>query len=1122
MQCPRCHSQNREDVRFCEDCGSRLTASCPSCGSELTVGRRFCGNCGAALTTYAAPARFASPQAYTPEYLARKIRTSRNLLEGERKQITVLFADTRGSMELIADRDPEEARVLLDTILEHMMEAVHRYEGTVNQVAGDGVMALFGAPLAHEDHAARGCYAALTMLESVERYAADLPSCLGADIGIRVGLNSDEVMIRSIKSDLRMDYAATGRAVHLAARMEQMAQPGTSLITGTTFALTEGLFDVKPLGPVVVKGLADPVPTYRLLAVRQSHTRFQATSVARGLSRLTGRTLELDRLEEIYDQVGRNGQLVALVGEPGVGKSRLLYEFIRSRSSLECTVLVGQGASYAGQTAYYPIVGLIKSYLGIELSDGGAEILAKTVAKVAALGRDLENTVSALLWLLDEPVDEPGWRALDAAGRREQAATALKRLFLALSGAQPLLLVFEDLHWIDTETQAFLDDLVGILSAAPIMLAVTYRPEYLHQWAGRETYTQLRINPLPPPGAEELLAHLLGTDASLGPLKGTLIARTEGNPLFLEETVRALVESRILVGQPRAYKTSAQMEKIDIPASVQAVLAARIDRLTPAEKHVLQSASVIGTDAPLALLREIVNLSNDELLSILPGLQAAELLYQTALYPEMQYSFKHSLTQEVAYSGLLREHRRMLHAAVLDAVERLYAGRIAERIEDLARHAVRGEKWEKAVHYLRQAGVQAAQRSAHQVALGFFNEALAAVAQLPAQEAHMEQAIELHFAARNSLWPLWDHEAMLRHLIDAEKLASLLGDKRHLGLLASFMIQHYRVIGQPDRAIEAADRAFAIARELNDFDLEVDTNFRLGLSYLNLGDYRSAADFLSRNVTALDGGRSYRRADQPGLPAVLSRAWLAIALAEQGRFDEALARSGEAVAIATLVNHIYSLVSALFGLGGVQLYQGDIAAAQETLETASALCRQHDIPVLLRLLASELGYARLLAGRSVDAIPLLEHAAEIDTATPTMARHALYLVWLGEAYLHDGQTDEADRLCRRAIDIARQRKEPGHEAWALRLAGEILARQPSPDLSAAAVRLDAAITLANRLDMRTLVAWSQLGRGHVLVGMGRLQEAQQAFGAAQVLLGRAHIPAWLAGGAGMFASSAPN
>jgi tetratricopeptide (TPR) repeat protein len=916
-------------------------------------------------------------------------------------------------------------------------------------------------------------------------------------------------MIRSIRSDLRMDYAATGRTVHLAARMEQLAHPGTNLITGATLALVQGLFDVKPLSPVTVKGLADPVAVYEVVAARSGQTRLQASTAVHGLSRLTGRIAELQRLDDIRRRVGQHGQLVAVVGEPGVGKSRLIYEFTRSRETVGWTALVGQAASYARQTAYYSIVGLIKSYLGIELSDGQGEIRAKVAEKVLALDRDLADAVLPLYWLLGLPIDDPQWQALDAAGRRERGQTSLKRLLLAASRAAPLLLVFEDLHWIDSETQAFLDSFISILPGAQIMLAATYRPEYEHHWGGRACYTQLRIGPLPPSSAEELLTHLLGEDPSLRALKEALIARTEGNPLFLEETVRTLVESNVLGGKAGEYRTSFSIEQIEIPPSVQAVLAARIDRLKPSEKHVLQSAAVVGTDVPLALLREIVNLRDEELHSILPELEAGELLYQTAIYPDLQYTFKHSLTQEVAYSGLLQERRRILHAAVLEAVERLYTERIAEHVENLARHAVRGEVWEKAAQYLHQAGQQAAQRSAHQAALAFFRDALAVLGRFPRSNSNLEQAIELHFAARNSLWPLWDHAAMLEHLKEAEKLATMLGDKRYLGLLASFMIQHYRVVGEPDRAIEAAERAFAIAKDLDDFDLEIDTNFRLGLTYLNLGEYRSTAAFLYRNVEALDAGHSYARIEQPGYPSVLSRAWLAVSLAEQGRFEEAIARSTEAMAIAEEADHIYSLASAFFGHGGVLLYQSKFSAAQETLEAGLTLCRLHDIRVLRCPLMSQLGYAYLLGGRTAEAVSLLEEAAEINKTAPTSARHALYLIWLGEAYLHQGRFDEADNLCRKAIEICRQRRERGHEAWALRLSGEILGRAPVPDLAAAATVLRLALTLADRLEMRPLVASIRLGRGNICLNMGNSSEARCEFHSALSLFNELNIANWI-------------
>ena len=1091
MQCPRCHAQNREGARFCEDCGNALAASCPSCGAEVAPEKRFCGSCGARVDVAVAGSRFASPRNYTPAHLAEKIHTSRRALEGERKQVTVLFADTKGSTELIADRDPEEAREILDFVVERMMEAVHRYEGTVNQVMGDGIMALFGAPLAHEDHAARACYAALAMQEAIAQHAGDLRARHGADVQIRIGLNSGEVMVRSIRKDLRMDYAATGRTVHLAARMEQLARPGATLITAATFTLIEGLFEVNPLGSLPIKGISDPVEIYELGAARSSRTRFQAATAVRGLTRLVGRTSELQRLREILARTADgHGQLAALVGEPGVGKSRLVYEFARSQGTLGWMTLDGQAASYARQTAYFSLVALLRAYFVIDINDNMQQMRTKVTERLLALDSDLEDTVPALLWLLDIQTEDLQWQELDAAVRRERTAASLQRLLVRESRARPLLLVFEDLHWIDAETQFFLDALVEILPTARIMLIVTYRPDFEHRWSGLTYYTQLRIDSLPSQSAEELLAALVGRDASLQGLKQVLIGRTEGNPFFLEETVRALIESQTLVGERGAFRTSAAIDEISIPPSVQAVLAARIDRLTPEQKHLLQAAAVIGDDVALPLLREIAQLPNTLLLSTLQKLQAAEFLYETALYPEIQYTFKHSLTQEVAYSGLLREHRKSLHAAVVEAVERLYPDRLAERVEALARHAMRGEVWDKAVLYLRQAGLQAAKRSAHQEALLCFNDALGALRHLPQDKPNLEQAVELHFAARNALWPLWDHAKISEHLAEAERLATALGDRRQLGWVASFMVQHHRIMGDPESAIQAAERALVIARDVEDIDLQIDTSFRVALTCLSVGQYARAADFLIGNVTALDGERTYERLGQPGFPSVLSRAWLAICLAEQGQFGEAIKRGTEAIAIAEKVDHVYSLVSALFGLGGTQLYQGDLSAAQRTLETGLSLCRRYNIPVLLRLVLSELGYAHVLAGRIDEAIPLLEEAAEVNRSKATMARHALYLAWLSEAFLLHGQFDEANRLCREAINVAQRRKERGHEAWALRLSAEIHSRGPSQEFEAAEAFFLSATALADKLGMRPLAALARLGRGKLWLKRGMASMAQ--------------------------------
>jgi class 3 adenylate cyclase/tetratricopeptide (TPR) repeat protein len=1037
------------------------------------------------------PSRFASPESYTPKHLAEKILTSKSALEGERKQVTVLFADLKGSMELLADRDPEEARKLLDPVLERMMEAVHHYEGTVNQVMGDGIMALFGAPLAHEDHAVRACYAALRMQESVRRYAEDVRRTVGVPIHIRVGVNSGDVVVRSIGNDLHMDYTAVGQTTHLAARMEQAAMPGSTLITADALRLAEGYIQVKPLGPISVKGLTGPMEVCEVTGAGGVRTRLQAAA-ARGLTRFVGRDAELDQLQKAMDRAGAgHGQVVALVGEPGVGKSRLVWEFTHSQRTREWLILESGSVSYGKATSYLPVIDLLKGYFKIQARDDPRDIREKVTGKLLTLDETLKPALPTFLALLDVPVEDPQWQALDPPQRRQRTLDAVKRLLLRESRAQLLLLVFEDLHWIDIETQVLLDRLVESLPTARLLLLVSYRPEYQHGWGGKTYYSQVRLDTLPPESAGELLQALLGDAPGLQPLSQLLIERTEGNPFFLEESVRTLTDTNVLVGERGAYRLGTSVATIQVPTTVQAVLAARIDRLPPEEKRLLQAASVIGKDVPFALLQAIAELPEEALRRGLTHLQAAEFLYETSLFPDLEYTFKHALTHEVAYASLLQERRRITHARIVEASETLYAGRLAEHVERLGHHAVRGEVWEKALQYLRQAGAKAFDRSANREAVAWFEQALGALKHLPERRDTIEQAIDLRFDLRNALVPLGEYGRLFDYLREAERLAEARGDQRRLGRVFGYLAFSFTLMGDHDRAIGSGQRALAIAEAVGDLGVQVFANTYLGIVYFYLGDYRRAVEFHRRNVEALHGDLTRERFGLAGLPAVFSRAYLAVSLAELGQFADGIACGEEGVRIAEAVRHPYSQVLAEGWVGYLYLRKGDLHKAVRPLEHGLMLCRATDIRLLFPFVASFLGSAYALSGRLAEALPLLEQAVEAAVSMKAMVARSFLVGVLSEAYLLAGRMDDATELAGRALELTRAHTERGFEAWTLRLLGEIHSHRDPPEVENAKDSYRQGLALATKLGMRPLVAHCHLGLGKLYRRTGKREQARE-------------------------------
>jgi len=1050
-----------------------------------------------------------APLSYTPQYLAEKILTSRSVLEGERKQVTVLFADLKGSTELIADLDPAAARQLLDPALHHMMEAVHRYEGTVNQVLGDGIMALFGAPLAHEDHALRACYAALAMQTALRRYGDEVRRSHGLEMHMRVGLNSGEVVVRIISNDLHMDYSAVGQTTHLAARMEQLAPPGGIRLTAATLRLVEGLVQVQALGQFPVKGLPEPAEVFELTGASAIHRRFQAVA-ARGLTRFVGRQHELATLKQALEQAAAgHGQIVAIVGEAGVGKSRLVYEFTQNDVPRTWLVLEGASVSYGKATPYFPVLDLLRRYMHLEERDEVRTIRAKVTGHVLTLDAALQDIIPALLALLDVAPDDSPVLQLDPTQRRQRTLDVLKRLLLRESQVQPLLLVFEDLHWIDAETQALLDSLVGSLPTARLLLLVNYRPEYQHGWGSKTYYAQLRLDPLPPARAAEVLAALLGDGPSLAPLTQILMARTEGNPFFLEESVRTLVETGTLVGERGAYQLAQALPTIQGPATVQAVLAARIDRLPPEEKILLQTAAAIGTEVPVPLLQAIAELPEASLHRGLEHLQTAEFLYEMRLFPEQVCTFKHALTHEVAYSSLLHERRRILHARIAETMEEMAGDRVAEQVECLAHHALRGEAWAKALAYCRQAGEKAMTRSAHREAVEYYEQARNALTHLPETRDRREQALTLLLALRSALGPLGEYRRELAYLRKAEALATALDDSRRLAQVLSSLSLHRCTGGEYEQALVVTQRALELAMANGAVIQQAQANRFLARAYYHQGNYRQAIDCCKQAMAALDGMSPHERFGDIFLPAVSSCGWLAWCHAELGTFAEGRVLGEEGLRIAEAVAHPASLAVASNGLGLLVLRQGDLSRALPLLERAVSICQDSGLLGLSTLYAEPLAAAYTLGGRVADALPLLTQALERLMALARVDFQARCYLSLGEAHMLAGHLEDAHALAERALAHTRTYKERGNEAYALRLLGEIAAHRDPSDTTQAEAHYQQALALTDELGMRPLQAHCHLGLGRLYARLEQREQARTEFSTAIALYRTTGMTFWL-------------
>ncbi|MFN8543267.1 MAG: adenylate/guanylate cyclase domain-containing protein [Candidatus Binatia bacterium] len=1014
---------------------------CPSCRAENPAQANFCMACGSRLAVR-----------HPPHHLAEKIRGARGALVGERKQVTVLFADVKGSMDLAEQVDPEAWHAILERFFALLAEGVHRFEGTVTQYTGDGIMALFGAPIAHEDHAVRACWAALALTEALAGYAAELRRERGLNFAVRIGLNSGEVVVGAIGDDLHMDYTAIGHTVGLAQRIEQLAEAGRAYVTEHTAALVRGYFRLSDLGEFVLKGVREPVRVYQIEDVGPMRTRLER-SRARGLSRFVGRTQELERLEGVLAHVERgSGRIVGIVGEPGVGKSRLAWEFLQTCRARGLAVTEAHAVAHGQMVPFLPVLELLRDFFGITQQDGDREARRKvagtvvllagrpsepaprTVELVSRLGRPREGdegafreTLPVLFEFLGIPDRERPSQRLDPEARQRHLLGITKRLVAARSRRRPVVLLVEDLHWLDGGSETFLANLAGAVRDARVLLVVTFRPAYRAAWMAEPSFDAIPLQPLGPEASAELLRDLLGPDPTLVGLAHTIRERTGGNPFFMEEVVQALVEEGSVAGARGAYRLVGAIRPEAIPATVQAVLAARIDRLPPREKGVLQHAAVIGKRLHGRVLARVVGLPPEEIQAALHELIAGELLFEEALYPEAIYAFKHRLTQEVAYRSQLAEQRGAVHAAVARALASLYPDRVDEHAALLAQH------WEGAGELLEAARLS--RRAAEWTALGDPDEALRhwrktrlLVAALPPTVETARLGGAACVGVLNLGWRagLSGEEAALL-FAEGRRLADRGGDDRDLAMLLSAYGQMKTVAGEVPEASALQHEAVRVADGTGDSGLRLALQARLVLSYRDQGRLHDAlvgADAALADVPEDPARGAEVLGYSPYITLVRVRAQV---LGEMGRLDEAAHGVERAMALARDHGELEGVAWA--HMDHVRLAQctGDRSGALRHARAMIAIAEREETPYLRAQSHIALGLAYGLREEWRATTDTIGHALAIAREQRIALQfEALMLAALSEAL--GGLGDHAGALARAEEAVASARAH-GTKRW---------------------------------------------------------------------------------------------
>ena len=1110
MKCPKCQFDNRQGVKFCEECGAGMELVCPSCKANIPLGRKFCGECGHHLVeTEASPTiDYSQPQSYTPKFLADKILTGRTTIEGERKLVTVLFADIANYTSISEKLDPEEVHQIMDGCFKVLMDEIHRYQGTIDKFTGDGVMALFGAPVAHEDHAQRACHAALAIQRALELYSKKIKNDYAMDFEMRLGLNSGLVIIGSVGNDLRMDYTAIGDTVNLASRMQTMARPGSTLVSTNTYKMVRDFFKFQPLGKLKVKGKDEPIEAYELIATTEVETRIEA-AIARGLTKFVGREKEIAVLTEAFAKARSGaGQVVGIVGEAGVGKSRLLLQLREILTREEYTYIEGRCLHYGGPIAYLPLLDILRFYFDVKEGEQEALIREKMERKIIQIDEKLKDILPPLYEILSLKIEDEEFLKLEPQQKREKTFEAIRNLLVRESQNMPLILVIEDLHWIDKTSEEFLTHLTGWLANTNILLILLYRPEYTHGWGSKSLYSQIGVDQLSTSTSTELVQFALGGEVT-PELRELILSKTGGNPLFIEEFTRILVEGGCV--QMKDYKCELSTEAchIYVPDSIQGIIAARMDRLEDNLKRTLQIASVVGRDFAFNILQTIPTIQED-LKSHLLELQAFEFIYEKSLFPELVYMFKHALTQEVAYNNLLLKRRKEIHEKIGQAIEKLYSDRLEEFYEMLAYHYSRSQNSEKAYQYLKLAGNKAARGYANWEAFHFYREALNVLSHEPATVDNKRRGIEVRLLMEGPMISLAHPEDSRQILDEGERLATELGDEKSLAAFYNMIRGYYSVRGQPFQGITYAESSFKAALKVQDIDLAISTGFGLCVSYGTMGEHLKIAEVAPTVISLLEKTQ--------GESEVFVRPWnvystllvlLGLSTGWTKDFGEGKALCDKGLDFALRIDDLYSKAWGEVMYSILLTGQGDVKNAIEHAQNGVRLCEEGQILVILGTGLASLADAYCLSGELETALEHAERGLQVGRDSGLSIAWAQSYCSLSSTYLLLNDLKNARSCAEKAVKLSHDNNEKWVEGKSRVALGRILAKAEPPQSDEAEKYILQGINILEGLQAKPLFSQGYLHLGEFYADTGQEKKALEYLKKAQATFQEMGMDYWL-------------